>query len=90
MTDYVYLDNAATTFPKPPEVIQFMCEFYATRGVNPGRTGFDLALEAEAVLADARKALCAFFGGSEPNRLVFSHNVTDALEPAHHERALAR
>ena len=79
MTDYVYLDNAATTFPKPPEVIQFMCEFYATRGVNPGRTGFDLALEAEAVLADARKELCAFFGGSEPNRLVFSHNVTDAL-----------
>ena len=79
MTDYVYLDNAATTFPKPPEVIQYMCEFYATRGVNPGRTGFDLALEAEAVVADARKALCAFFGGSEPNRLVFSHNVTDAL-----------
>ena len=45
MTDHVYLDNAATTFPKPPEVIQFMCEFYTTRGVNPGRTGFDLALE---------------------------------------------
>ncbi len=79
MTEYIYLDNAATTFPKPPEVIRFMSEFYATRGVNPGRTGFDLALEAEAVLADARKKLCAFFGGSEPNRLVFSHNVTDAL-----------
>jgi len=79
MTEYVYLDNAATTFPKPPEVIRFMCEFYAARGVNPGRTGFDLALEAESVLADARKALCSFFGGTEPNRLVFSHNVTDAL-----------
>ena len=78
-TEFVYLDNAATTFPKPPEVIQFMCEFYSTRGVNPGRTGFDLALEAEAVVADARKALCDFFGGSEPNRLVFSLNVTDAL-----------
>ena len=47
MSDLVYLDNAATTFPKPPEVIQFMCDFYQTRGVNPGRTGFDLALEAE-------------------------------------------
>ena len=45
MTDFVYMDNAATTFPKPPEVIQFMCEFYTTRGVNPGRTGFDLALD---------------------------------------------
>ncbi|MEW6338453.1 MAG: aminotransferase class V-fold PLP-dependent enzyme [Acidobacteriota bacterium] len=79
MSDFVYLDNAATTFPKPAEVIRFMTEFYASHGVNPGRTGFDLALEAEAVLADSRKALCSFFGGSAPDRLVFSHNVTDAL-----------
>ena len=79
MSDFVYLDNAATTFPKPPEVIRYMCDFYQTRGVNPGRTGFDLALEAEETLANARRALTEFFGGSEPNRLVFSHNVTDAL-----------
>jgi cysteine desulfurase family protein len=79
MPDFVYLDNAATTFPKPPEVIQFMCDFYQTRGVNPGRTGFDLALEAEETLADARRALTDFFGGGDPNRLVFSYNVTDAL-----------
>lgn len=79
MSDFVYLDNAATTFPKPAEVIHFMTEFYASHGVNPGRTGFDLALEAEAVLADSRKALCSFFGGTVPDRLVFSHNVTDAL-----------
>jgi cysteine desulfurase family protein len=79
MSDFVYLDNAATTFPKPPEVIRYMCDFYQTRGVNPGRTGFDLALEAEETLANARSALTEFFGGSEPNRLVFSHNVTDAL-----------
>jgi selenocysteine lyase/cysteine desulfurase len=62
MSDFVYLDNAATTFPKPPEVIQFMCDFYQTRGVNPGRTGFDLALEAEETLADARRSLTEFFG----------------------------
>ena len=79
MSDFVYLDNAATTFPKPSEVIQFMSDFYQTRGVNPGRTGFDLALEAEETLADARRALTDFFGGSDPNRLVFSYNVTDAL-----------
>ncbi len=79
MSDYVYLDNAATTFPKPPEVIQFMCDFYATRGVNPGRTGFDLALEAEETLAEARQALTDFFGGSNRDRLVFSYNVTDSL-----------
>ena len=34
MSDFVYLDNAATTFPKPPEVIRFMCDFYATRGLG--------------------------------------------------------
>jgi len=79
MADWVYLDNAATTFPKPPEVVEFMADFYTRRGVNPGRTGFDLALEAEAVIADARQALCDFFGGSDRNRLVFSLNVTDAL-----------
>jgi len=79
MTDFVYLDNAATTFPKPKEVIDFMTEFYATRGVNPGRTGFDLALEAEETLAEARQSLTDFFGGTERNRLVFSYNVTDAL-----------
>jgi cysteine desulfurase family protein len=79
MADFVYLDNAATTFPKPPEVIEYMTEFYATRGVNPGRTGFDLALEAEQVVLETRQALTDFFGGTDRNRLVFSHNVTDAL-----------
>jgi len=78
-TNFIYLDNAATTFPKPAEVLRTAAEFYLTKGVNPGRTGFDLALEAEEVIADCRKSLCAFFGGSEPNRLVFGHNVTDAL-----------
>lgn len=79
MADFVYLDNAATTFPKPDAVIDFMAEFYRTRGVNPGRTGFDLALEAEEVIADTRRTLCDFFGGANPDRLVFSLNVTDAL-----------
>jgi len=79
MPDFVYLDNAATTFPKPAEVIEYMSDFYLTRGVNPGRTGFDLALEAEETLADARRELTDFFGGGDPNRLVFSYNVTDAL-----------
>ncbi len=79
MSDFVYLDNAATTFPKPPEVIRAACDFYSTRGVNPGRTGFDLALEAEETLTGARQALTEFFGGTDRNRLVFSYNVTDAL-----------
>lgn len=79
MADSIYLDNAATTFPKPREVIDTMCEVYATKGVNPGRTGFDLALDAESTLADARQALTDFFGGTDRDRLIFAYNVTDAL-----------
>jgi len=79
MSNYVYLDNAATTFPKPKEVIDFMAEFYATHGVNPGRTGFDLAMETEETITEARQTLANFFGGTVRDRLVFSLNVTDAL-----------
>ncbi len=79
VNEFAYLDNAATTFPKPSEVIDYMTDFYRVRGVNPGRTGFDLALEAEEVIAGARKALTELFGGTDPNRLVFGYNVTDAL-----------
>lgn len=79
MSEYVYFDNAATTFPKPREVIDFMAEFYATHGVNPGRTGFDLAMETEETILEARQTLAEFFGGSNRDRLVFSLNVTDAL-----------
>lgn len=79
MSEFVYLDNAATTFPKPAEVIRFACDFYSTHGVNPGRTGFDLALAAEETLLEARQSLCEFFGGTTRDRLVFSYNVTDAL-----------
>ncbi len=79
MSDYIYLDNAATTFPKPKEVIDFMAEFYRTHGVNPGRTGFDLAMEAEETIAEARQTLTNFFGGTKRDRLVFSLNVTDAM-----------
>jgi cysteine desulfurase family protein len=79
MDGFIYLDNAATTYPKPQEVIKAACEFYNEKGVNPGRTGFDLAVAAEEIILEARRTLCRFFGGTDPNRLVFAHNVTDAL-----------
>jgi cysteine desulfurase family protein len=77
----IYLDNAATAWPKPECVYQFMIDFYRHTGVNPGRSGFDLAVEAGAILDNLRKRLTAFFGGDEdaPERLCFSYNATDAL-----------
>jgi cysteine desulfurase family protein len=74
-----YLDNAATTYPKPPSVLQSAMRFCATACVNPGRSTYDLALEAEAMLSGTRKALCHFFGSTDPSRVVFGYNATDAL-----------
>jgi len=80
MTDAIYLDNAATTFPKPPEVYDFMIKFYRESGVNPSRTGCDLALAAEKVIQETRQMLTAFFGAKgNYNRLVFSYNASDSL-----------
>jgi cysteine desulfurase/selenocysteine lyase len=76
-----YFDNAATVWPKPESVYRFMDQFYRTQGVNPGRSGYDLAIEAGNLLANLRQRLTKFFGGDEdtPERLIFSYNVTDAL-----------
>lgn len=79
--ELIYLDNAATAWPKPESVYRFMLDFYRRAGVNPGRSGFDLALEAGSLLDNLRKRLTRFFGGDEdaPERLCFGYNATDAL-----------
>jgi cysteine desulfurase family protein len=81
MDNIIYLDNAATAWPKPENVYDFMIEFYRKCGVNPGRSGFDLAIEAGNILEELRKRLTKFFGGDEdtPERLCFGYNATDAL-----------
>jgi cysteine desulfurase family protein len=77
--EIIYLDNAATTFPKPESVYTFMDQFYRRAGVNPGRSGYDLCLEAGELLDNTRKLLTRFFHGGDYNRLCFSYNATDAL-----------
>jgi cysteine desulfurase / selenocysteine lyase len=75
----IYLDNGATSFPKPEEVYAYMDYFYRNFGVNPGRSGYDLCLEAGEVVETTRKMLTQFFNGTEPDRLCFCYNSTDAL-----------
>jgi cysteine desulfurase/selenocysteine lyase len=79
MESLIYLDNAATSFPKPKEVYDFMDHFYRNYGVNPGRSGYDLCLETGAMVEETRRILTRFFNGTDPNRLCFSYNSTDAL-----------
>ena len=78
----MYLDNGATSFPKPNEVYAFMDQFYRNYGVNPGRSGFDLCLEAGSLVDETRKLMTRFFGGTDSNRLTFGYNSTDALNLA--------
>jgi cysteine desulfurase / selenocysteine lyase len=78
----IYLDNAATSFPKPEETYVFMDQFYRTHGVNPGRSGYDLCMETGELVDGTRKELTAFFNGTNPDRLIFAYNSTDALNLA--------
>jgi len=87
MEAHIYLDNAATSFPKPDIVHDTVRDFYSKTGVNPGRTGCDMALSAEQMIHGTRQRLSAFFNGSlveagvekDPNRLVFTMNATMSL-----------
>ena len=80
MSKLIYLDNSATSYPKPEAVYDFMNTFYRTKGVSPGRSGFDAALETEEVVNNTRKMLTRLFnGGADHNRLTFSYNATDSL-----------
>jgi cysteine desulfurase / selenocysteine lyase len=87
MDELIYLDNAATTFPKPDIVHDTVHNFYKTKGVNPGRTGCDIAIEAGQMIDDTRKMYSEFFNQSlvkngkskDPNRLVFTMNATMSL-----------
>lgn len=82
MEQLIYFDNAATSFPKPAAVYTFMDQFFRRAGVNPGRSGYDLCVEAGQLVEDTRRALTRFFGGTDPSRLVFTHNSTDSLNLA--------
>ena len=79
MSEFIYLDNGATSYPKPEEVYTFMDQFYRKFGVNPGRSGYDLCMEAGEIVEETRQMMTSFFNGSDPNRLCFSYNSTDAL-----------
>jgi len=79
MKRLIYLDNAATSFPKPPEVVSAMTYYMTEVGANPGRAGHDRAVEADQIIKNTRKSLAELFNIADPSRIVFSMNVTEAL-----------
>src|SRR5438874_120692 len=78
----IYLDNAATSFPKPESVYQALDRFARTDLANPGRAGHKMALAAERALDDCRHLLNQLFHGEGPERFIFTLNCTDALNMA--------
>ena len=87
MDKLIYLDNAATSFPKPDIVHDTIRDFYKEKGVNPGRSGCDLAVEAGMMIDCTRKMYSEFFNKSlmdagkekDPDRLIFTMNATMSL-----------
>lgn len=75
----IYLDNAATTFPKPEIVYKTMDTFYRTFGANPGRSGHKMAVVAEKEIEDTRSVAARLFGIRDANRFIFTFNATDAI-----------
>src|SRR5262245_61730611 len=78
----IYLDNAATSFPKPDVVYDAMDRFARTQLGNPGRGSHRLAMGSDRVLHDARHLLNQFFHGESDERFIFTLNCTDALNIA--------
>ncbi len=78
----IYFDNAATTFPKPREVVDAVVDYMTRIGGNPGRSGHQLSIDAGEIVFSAREAVAALFGVTNPMRVIFCSNATDALNLA--------
>ena len=78
----IYLDNAATSFPKPQGVLAAMINFQQTIGANPGRSGHGQSIEAGRVVYETRDVLANLFHIDDPLRIALTKNATEALNIA--------
>ena len=78
----IYLDNAATTFPKPEAVYNAMMDCMKNYCANPGRAGHKLAMKAAREIYDTRENIAKLFNIDNPMNIVFTNNATDSLNLA--------
>ncbi|HIJ97358.1 MAG TPA: aminotransferase class V-fold PLP-dependent enzyme [Desulfuromonadales bacterium] len=78
----LYLDNAATSYPKPEQVYQAVLHAMREVGASPGRGGYRRSLEASRIVFQAREALATLFSIPDSARIIFTHNATGALNLA--------
>jgi len=80
----IYLDNAATSWPKPESVYAIVERYLRELGAPAGRSAYREANEVERLINDARRRLTDLLGAEEPSRIVFTCNCTDSLNLALH------
>jgi cysteine desulfurase / selenocysteine lyase len=78
----IYLDNAATSWPKPETVYETLGSFLRNAGANPGRSSHRMAVEAAGAVESTRRKLAKLFNAPSPERVVLAFNATDALNLA--------
>ena len=78
----IYLDNAATSFPKPKGLIEKMSDHMLSWCGNPGRAGHTLSRRTAEAIADTRETLADFIDIEDPDRIIFTKNATEALNLA--------
>lgn len=75
----IYLDNSATTFPKPRVVINSVNNSFMKYGANPGRGGYQLAIRSSQIMFDSRNTLMRFFNAPDENSIIFYWAVVQLL-----------
>ena len=78
----IYLDNAATSFPKPKEVADAVYDFMINNGTSSGRGSYKKAMQSDYIVYDCRKLIGNLFNFDDPKKVVFTSNVTDSLNIA--------
>lgn len=78
----IYLDNAATSFPKPEQVYEAVMHHMKFSGANPGRSGHRLALEAGRGIFKTRELIANLFNIDNPMQIIFTLNATDSINLA--------
>lgn len=84
MSKLIYLDNAATSFPKPTEVQKAMMYYLNNIGASPGRSDHHLSQEAGKIILNTRESIAKLFHIKDPLRIVFALNVTESLNTIIH------
>src|SRR3954452_4286211 len=80
----IYLDNAATSWPKPEAVYRAVDDYMRRLGAPAGRGSYAEAGEAERIVLSCRKKITQLIGAADPTRIIFTQNGTDSLNLALH------